>query len=68
MFMTYLEHLSEEASSYEDKKVFKHRWSERSWRHLMKLYRYMNRARGLRSTQNKDSRSSFVPRRARRSL
>lgn len=61
MFMTYLEHLSEEASSYEDKKVFKHRWSERSWKHLKKLYRYMNRARGLSPTQNKGCKSAVAP-------
>ena len=59
--MTYLSNIAEETDIFEDRKVFHANWSERNWRHLMKLYRYMNRARGIKSYQHPDSRSCFVP-------
>lgn len=59
--MSYLEHITEEANQFEDRKVFHLAWSERNWRHLMKLYRYINRSRGIQSNQRHDSRCCFVP-------
>lgn len=59
--MSYVDHITEEADQFEDRKVFHRGWSERNWRHLMKLYRYINRSRGLKSNQQRDSRCCFVP-------
>lgn len=59
--MNYLDNVLQETERFEDLRIFKSKYSERNWRHLMKLYRYSNRARGLHSIQDKSSRSCFVP-------
>jgi len=59
--MSYLSQIIEEADRFEDRKIFNTKWSERNWLHLMKLYRYSNRARGLVSRQQKQNRTCVVP-------